>query len=311
MAATPPVTPRDRKLRLDAALRAQLGGLPWLKVRRLIETGKVRVNGVTVTDAGATVVPGQQLEVVENAPRPSTEQRLGSGSIVFVDEHIVIVRKPSGISTVPFEEGERGTLHELVRAWLNRTARSRSDRATGDLGIVHRLDKETSGLLVFTRTLAAKRHLAQQFRVHSIERSYLAIAHGSVRRRQTFESRLVRDRGDGLRGSTDRDREGQEAVTHVEPLEQLRGATLVRCTLETGRTHQIRIHLGEAGHPLVGEHVYIRDFHGRLLPAPRLMLHAAVLGFDHPGHGGPVRFEEPMPDDMREVLASLRGEEAP
>jgi len=280
--------------------------MPWLRVRRLIETGKVQIDGATVTDPGAPVSPNQKLEVIENAPRPSSQARLNSKAVVFVDDQVIVVRKPAGMSTVPFEPGERGTLQELVRAWLNRTARDRDDRATGDLGIVHRLDKDTTGLLVFTRTLAAKRHLGLQFRKHSIERSYLAIVHGPLRRKGTMQSKLVRDRGDGLRGSGEDDNEGQDAVTHVEPLEYLRGATLVRCSLETGRTHQIRIHMGESGHPIVGERVYIRDYHGKLIDAPRIMLHAAVLGFEHPTKGSTLRFEEPMPDDMKEVLESLR-----
>jgi 23S rRNA pseudouridine1911/1915/1917 synthase len=271
----------------------------------MIESGKVRVDGQTETDPGHWVLPNQRLEIVPNAPRPSTLSRLSGEAIVFVDDQVVVVRKPAGISTVPFDAGERGTLHEQVRAWLNRSAANRRDRATGDLGIVHRIDKETSGLVVFTRTLLAKRHLAQQFRFHTVERVYIAIAQGRVDK-TTFRSRLVQDRGDGLRGSTHDPRAGQEATTHVEPVERFDNATLLRCRLETGRTHQIRIHLSEAGHPLIGEPVYTRGFSAPLIRAPRLMLHAAVLGFDHPASHKLLRFEDPMPEDMQKVLAGLR-----
>jgi 23S rRNA pseudouridine1911/1915/1917 synthase len=179
------------------------------------------------------------------------------------------------------------------------------------LGIVHRLDKETSGVLVFTRTWLAKQSLTQQFRAHTVHRRYLAIAHGVVRA-GTIRSHLVADRGDGLRGSvrsSERARrggEGQLAVTHVEPVEALDGATLVACRLETGRTHQIRVHLSEGGHPVVGERVYVRGFQGDVIPAPRLMLHAAELGFVHPATQVEVRFERPPPKDFQETLARLR-----
>lgn len=297
--------PGSGAVRLDLRVRQMSGEMPWSRVRAMVETGKVRVDGETETDPGRKVRPDQLVEIVPNAPRPATKSRLSSESIVFVDDHVVVVRKPAGISAVPFDPGERGTLHELVRAWLNRSATSRHDRATGDLGIVHRIDKDTSGLLVFTRTLLAKRHLTQQFRFHTVERVYLAIAHGRVGK-STYRSRLVQDRGDGLRGSTQLPRAGQEATTHVEPIETFEGATLLRCRLETGRTHQIRIHLSEAGHPLLGEPVYTRGFGGPLVRAPRLMLHAAVLGFEHPVGNRIVRFEDPLPEDMQKVLDGLR-----
>jgi 23S rRNA pseudouridine1911/1915/1917 synthase len=158
---------------------------------------------------------------------------------------------------------------------------------------------------VFARSIAAKKLLANQLRFHTMHRRYLAIAHGAVAARR-IESRLVADRGDGLRGSTRLPGAGQLAVTHVEPVEPLRGATLVACRLETGRTHQIRIHLSEAGHPIVGEKVYVRGFAGPYIAAPRVMLHAAELGFVHPGTGREVRFEDPLPADMEAVLAKLR-----
>jgi len=173
---------------------------------------------------------------------------------------------------------------------------------------VHRLDKETSGVMVFTRTWLAKQSLTQQFRAHTAHRRYLAIAHGAVRAR-TLRSNLVADRGDGIRGSIPAGvkRQGMQlAVTHVEPVEALRGATLVSCQLETGRTHQIRVHLSEAGHPIVGERVYVRGYQGDVLPAPRMMLHAAELGFVHPATNVEVRFERPPPVDFEEVLRRLR-----
>jgi 23S rRNA pseudouridine1911/1915/1917 synthase len=117
----------------------------------------------------------------------------------------------------------------------------------------------------------------------------------------------VEDRGDGLRGSAPEGlRAGQLAVTHVERIERLQGATLIGCRLETGRTHQIRIHLAERGHPLLGETVYVRDFKGTPIPAPRLMLHAAELGFEHPADGREMLFEAPPPADFEETLARLR-----
>lgn len=299
------VEPSREGERLDAVLRDSLAQPPWSRVRGWIASGKVFVDDRPELDPGCPVRTGQRLELRLNAPKPQTQQRLASDAIVFLDAHVVVVRKPAGISSVPYEPGERGTLQELVRAWLNRTAASRRERGRGDLGVVHRIDKETSGLLVFTRSLDAKRGLDQQMRDHSVERRYFAIAHGGVQPR-TIESRIVANRGDGVRGSTRDPRLGQRAVTHVAAVEALSGATLISCRLETGRTHQIRIHLSEAGHPLLGERVYTRGHPGPFLPAPRVMLHAAVLGFVHPVRGNALRFEEPIPDDMQRVIRGLR-----
>jgi len=295
----------DQGARLDAFLRQAMGGLPWSRVRALVQTGKVSVDGSVVRDPSFVLRPSQILQLRMNAPRAASSQRLDSSAIVFLDPHVVVVRKPPGVASVPYEPGDRNTLRDQVRAWLNRSARTRGDRATGDLGVVHRLDKDTSGLLVFTRTLAAKRHLANQMRFHTVERRYLALAHGQVRA-QTFRSRLVANRGDGLRGSTNLPNAGVEAVTHVEPVELFDRATLIACRLETGKTHQIRIHLSEAGHPLLGERVYVRNATMPLIDAPRLMLHAAVLGFEHPVTARFLRFEEPLPVDIRTVIEKLR-----
>jgi 23S rRNA pseudouridine1911/1915/1917 synthase len=159
---------------------------------------------------------------------------------------------------------------------------------------------------VFARTLSALRALKNQFRFHTVHRRYRAIAHGALDDR-TFSSRLVQDRGDGRRGSTHNPKLGRLAITHVKLLEALAGASLLECRLETGRTHQIRIHLSEAGHPLLGERVYNKGFRGVLLPAPRLMLHAMELGIRHPDTERELTFVQQLPDDMLAVLAALRA----
>jgi 23S rRNA pseudouridine1911/1915/1917 synthase len=298
---------------LDAAIREFFPGTSWGKARNLITTGKVKVADEVVLEPTRFVRPGDRIDIRLTAPRPSTQKRLGREVVAYVDPHVIVVRKPPGINTVPFDENETGTLDELVRAHLSRVERGRGGRVQGTLGVVHRLDKETSGLLVFARTLAAKKHLSQQFRVHTVHREYRAIVHGDIDDR-TFRSRLVADRGDGLRGSTRSPTEGQLAVTHIARMERLGDsarATLIACRLETGRTHQIRIHLSESGHPLVGERVYIRRYNGRRVEAPRIMLHAAELGFIHPHTEEEIRFEEPLPDDMEKMLDRLRAPEEP
>lgn len=293
---------------LDGVVRA-LFGVSWGDARAHIASGKITVDGGVRLEERAKIRAGSVVELKMNAPRPRKES-LGAEGVVFVDAHVVVVNKPAGVSTVPFDEGEKGTLDERVRDWLAHNAPRGGGAPRPPLGVVHRLDKETSGLIVFTRTWLAKKSLSSQFRAHTTLRRYVAIAHGKVTSR-TIRSRLMADRGDGLRGSyrsEARDAEqGQLAITHVEALEDLKGgATLIACKLETGRTHQIRIHLSEAGHPIVGERVYVRRFDGPLVAAPRLMLHAEELGFEHPSTGEKVRWEQPPPADFEEALARLR-----
>jgi 23S rRNA pseudouridine1911/1915/1917 synthase len=173
---------------------------------------------------------------------------------------------------------------------------------------VHRIDRETSGLVVFARTVPAGRILAEQFRLHTTQRRYLALAVGRVGA-GTIVTHLVRDRGDGRRGSSESG-EGKRAVTHVKPVEHFGDAyTLVECRLETGRTHQIRIHLAEIGHPLCGEKVYSAPRGTQAADrtgAARVILHAAELGFVHPQTGAELRFESPLPPDIERLLVSLR-----
>ncbi len=294
----------DTGTTLAAALRRRLPGTSWSDARALCTTGKVRLDGERATDPAARVRAGMRLDLNQNAPRPTTAP--AGFKIVFDDAHLVVIEKPSGISSVPYERKETGTAMDLIRAAWRRGGK----RATATpLYIVHRIDKDTSGLLCFAKTRLAERALHGTFQRHEADRAYLALAEGNVAG-QRIESRLVPDRGDGIRGSTPHRGQGQHAVTFVEPLARYPLATLCRVRLETGRTHQIRIHLSERGHPLVGETVYIRDLlrAGRQpVGAPRLMLHAGRLGLAHPVSGAALEFRAPPPDDFMTVLEQLGG----
>jgi len=299
----------DAGTTLAAALRRRMEGRSWNDVRRLVETGKVRMNDVVATDAAARVAAGARVAVVMAAPRPRPE--VPGFRVAFEDGHVVIIEKPAGVTSVPYERKDSGTALDLIRAHWRRAGK----RATATpLYTVHRIDKDTSGLLCFAKTRLAERALHDVFQKHAASREYLAVAHGAVESRR-IESMLVADRGDGIRGSARRPTQqgAQRAVTHVTTLRRLRASTLVRVRLETGRTHQIRVHLSEAGHPLVGETVYIRDLlraGGTPLPSPRLLLHAATLGLPHPVTGEPIELASTPPEDFLTALEALGGSRA-
>lgn len=308
----------DEGQTLGAVVRRRYDGLAWSRARALCEQGKVTLDGEPQLDAAVRVSRGMRLEV-----NPSGVRRrrgvLQSAAIIHVDADIVVVDKPAGVLSVPYQAGDKDTLIDLTQAALRRR---RPDPQRTPLGAVQRLDKDTTGLMVFARHLRAKRTLAAQLTEHTVTRSYRAIVHGRPRS-QTFDTMLITDRGDGLRGSWGvyrRPRGGpparaRRAITHLRVLERLRDrelgdAALVECTLETGRQHQIRIHLSEAGHPLLGEHVYVRDYIGRRIDAPRILLHAETLAFDHPRTGERVEFHAELPADFQRVLDGLRAEPA-
>ena len=295
---TPPPT-------LAALLRERLPERSWSDVRALCARGKVTVAGAVVLDPAARPPLGQRIELrttarIARAPMPAGFQ------IVFEDAHLVVIEKPEGISSVPYERKESGTALDLIReAWRRKGAKATAT----PLYTVHRIDKDTSGLLCFAKTKLGERGLHRVFKEHLAERTYLACAEGAVRAGR-MESELVENRGDGIRGSTRHVGQGRRAVTHVEVLESFPAATLCRVRLETGRTHQIRIHLAESGHPLVGETVYVRDLRrsGREpMPAPRLMLHAATLGFEHPVTGKALAFACETPPEFLAVIDRLRS----
>jgi 23S rRNA pseudouridine1911/1915/1917 synthase len=302
---------------LAAALRQRQPGRSWSQVRRLVQTRQVRLNGELWLDPARRLKEGDQVEILD---RPLPKPRQWETIVIrHVDEHIVVAEKPAGISTVrhPAERGfpERRkaltpTLEDLVLRQIQPPARRKPGASRPRLRIVQRLDKETSGLVVFARTAAAERGLGKQFHEHTVMRRYLAIVPGQVSG-QRIATRLVRDRGDSRRGSTTLPGQGKQAVTHVEVAERLPGYTLLSCRLETGRTHQIRIHLAELGHPICGERVY------RCRPgippepdasgAPRLALHAVELGFQDPVSGQAMHWSMPLPVELQGFLNRLKG----
>jgi 23S rRNA pseudouridine1911/1915/1917 synthase len=301
---------------LAALLRTLLPGQSWNEVRRVIETRRVRIGGDLCLDPARRLKEG---EVVELLPRPLPVPRHDEQvRIRYLDEHLVVVEKPSGLNSVrhPTEREwsrERKTLspalEEIVPRLILLTEGRFRKGALPRLRVVHRLDKDTSGLLVFARTVAAESGLGKQFHHHTVIRRYLAIVPGLVTS-QRLSSRLVRDRGDGRRGSTVNPMLGKEAVTHIEVVEQLPGYTLLSCRLETGRTHQIRIHLAELGHPVCGEDVYHRTPSREVIQdqsgAPRLALHATALGLRHTVSAEEMYWEMPLPADLEAFLQRLR-----
>lgn len=283
---------------LAAFVKAR-AAVAWSVAKRHVAAGRVFVDGVCATAVDLRLAVGQVVDLRPGAQRPRDPAR--EGLLVYDDAHVVVIDKPSGVSSVPYEDRETGTAMDLVRgAWR----RAGKPATSVPLHVVHRIDRATSGLLMFAKTKKAELGLAAQLRAHEMGRNYVCVAHGQVRS-QRIESFLVRDRGDGLRGSTTRREQGKRAVTHVEARQALHHATLCDVRLETGKTHQIRIHLSEAGHPLVGEPVYVRDFAGPVLTASRLMLHAATLGFEHPVNGARIELASPLPADFTAVLDRL------
>jgi len=271
----------------------------WSVAKRHVTSGKVFVDRTRITEVDHRLTVGQQVELKMAAPRPHDPER--EGVLVYDDAHVVVIDKPAGVSSVPYEERETGTAMDLIRgAWR----RMGKPATSVPLHVVHRIDRATSGLLAFAKTKKAELGLAAQLRAHTMERMYICVAHGVVTPGR-IESNLVADRGDGLRGSTSHAGQGKRAVTHVEVRQALRGATLCEVRLETGKTHQIRIHLAESGHPLVGEAVYIRDYAGTPIASPRLLLHAATLGFAHPITGERVSLSSPLPADFTSVVDAL------
>ncbi len=315
--------PAHAQRTVAAFLRQELPGRSWSDVRRLIKSRQVMIDGNLCLDEGRRLRGTEVVKLLTHptAPPPREEDV----RIRYLDAHLVVVEKPARMTSVRHAEEQswsrrrkqiqptlEDVLPQAIAKKLSRGQRGRRGGPPGKLPPVrpvHRIDRDTSGLMVFARTRAAEQHLAQQFRRHTTGRRYLAIVQGKLAS-QTIESNLVRDRGDGRRGSTLLPDLGRRAVTHVKAIEQLGDYTLVECRLETGRTHQIRIQLADLGHPLCGETVYNKPLNGPAISdksgAPRLALHAAELSFDHPLTGEHLRFEMPLAADLAAFLDMLR-----
>jgi 23S rRNA pseudouridine1911/1915/1917 synthase len=245
-------------------------------------------------------------ESVEVAPAPDAAALADQPediplAVVYEDDELLVIDKPAGLVVHPGSGNWSGT---LMNALLHRVpAIAGVPRA----GIVHRLDKETSGLLVVAKTLAAQTDLVRQLQARTVKRQYLAIAAGVVKRAATVDAPLGRHPVQRTRMAVvPVARGGKPAVTHVRVVEQFSRCALVECSLESGRTHQIRVHMTSIGHPLLGDPVYGRP-DPRLPAFARQALHAARLGLIHPVTGLALHWEAPLPVDMRALLESLRG----
>lgn len=335
-----------------AALRHWIPGTSWSAARKLLTGRHIAINGTLCLDESRRVAIGDAVHL--HSVAMATPPRETDVVIRYLDRDVVVVEKPAGMITQRHvkEQNWRNRRKQLQPSLEESVARliAMRDRHGGwrrqkrqppfghphFLWSVHRLDRETSGLLVFARNERAAQYLIEQFSQHTVERLYRAVAFGQVSS-QTIRSRLVYDRGDGKRGSTTAPDVGKPAITHVRFLEQLGPCSLIECRLETGRTHQIRIHLSEAGHPVCGDGKYPgdaaspepvssasprvdspeintpasdRSTTNSELPTgvrpPRLALHAAILGFHHPADQQRMQFEMADPTELADFIEQLR-----
>ena len=296
--------------RLDKAL-ADASGLSRERVKALLGEGRVTLAGKVAAQASAKPAEGTPFAITVPAAIPAEAQAQDIAlTIAYEDEHLIVVDKPAGLVVHPAAGNLDGT---LVNALLHHCRGQLSGiGGVARPGIVHRIDKDTSGLLVVAKTDAAHEGLAAQFADHSIERAYLAIVGGlPTPVAGTLRGAIARSSHDRKKMALVEDGRGKHAVTHYKLLERLDSAALVECRLETGRTHQVRVHMASIGHPLLGDPVYGRT-PSRLRPLlnqlhfHRQALHAAVLGFIHPVTGAAIRLESTLPADMAGLLVELR-----
>jgi 23S rRNA pseudouridine1911/1915/1917 synthase len=314
--------------RIDKALAAPSAalGLSRSRLAALIAAGALtRADGGSVVEPGAKVKPGEAFDLTVPPPAPADPLPEAIPlDVAHEDAALIVVDKPAGMVVHPAPGAETGT---LVAALLHHCGASLSGvGGVARPGIVHRIDKDTSGLLVVAKTDAAHAALSAQFAAHDLEREYVAVVRGAPDRADPrlaghpavafeadgwirIDAPIARSRSDRKKMAVVQG--GRRAVTRFR-VEQVFGpaekpwASLVRCRLETGRTHQIRVHLSHVGHPLAGDPTYGRGGgHPALKAFPRQALHARTLGFRHPDDGRPVRFEAAIPDDLEYLIATL------
>jgi 23S rRNA pseudouridine1911/1915/1917 synthase len=300
-------------VRLDRVLGQLWPALSRTRLRAALEAGGVRVDGAPAARASAPVGAGASIELdlgLTQARTRASEPGLEM-AVLFEDEHLAVVDKPAGLLVHPSPSVRGGTLSEqAVARWGELPSLQGEDRP----GVVHRLDAGTSGLVVLALREAAMLHLLAQFRERQVEKTYLAIVHGEPRFDTGWlEGAIARSGGGPGRMEVVPAGQGREAVTWYEVRERLGPASLVACRPRTGRTHQIRVHLSDLGHPLVGDPLYrLRQTPSlRLDPAApipaRQALHASALDFAHPASGERLHFESPLPADLELLLAHLRA----
>ncbi|MDX3899528.1 MAG: RluA family pseudouridine synthase [Sphingobium sp.] len=305
------IGPAQAGLRLDRALAELCPDLSRERLKALILTGQViaRTTGRPVSPS-LKVAEGDGYAITLPPPAPlETAAQDIPLTIVHEDAHLIVIDKPAGMVVHPAAGNEDGT---LVNALLHHCAGQLSGiGGVARPGIVHRIDKDTSGLLVVAKSDIAHEGLARQFKDHSIARLYAAIAYGHPAPPSgTVDSWIGRSDADRKKMAVHREGRGKHAVTHYRTIRRLHGAALVECRLETGRTHQVRVHMAHIGHPLIGDPVYGRDRKGfksilETLGFDRQALHAKTLGFIHPVTSVALSFESPIPADMQELLSRL------
>lgn len=307
----------ERGMRVDLWVAGQLGDLSRMRVKGLIEAGRVVVGG-RVVRAAYRVQEGERVEVsIPPPPRDGVAAEPVALSVVFEDDHVLVVDKPAGMVTHPGAGRPTGTLAAAALARAPEMAGVGSPRRPG---IVHRLDKGTSGLIVLAKTQTAYDALTAQLARRTVSRRYLCLAQGAVRRAQgVIDTTIGRDPRSRVRMAVLREGKGKRAVTRFQVLERFgagaEAITFLECRLETGRTHQIRVHLASLGHPLLGDDTYrgrraapagdrvLTDLIGGL---GGVALHAAGLAFAHPVTGAPLEFSCPLPDRIGRILSHLR-----
>jgi 23S rRNA pseudouridine1911/1915/1917 synthase len=298
--------------RLDKAL-AEATGLSRARVQGLIEEGRVDVAGKTAFAPSMKVAEGAPFRIILAAAMPAAAQPEDIPLVIaFEDQHLIVVDKPAGMVVHPAVGNITGT---LVNALLHHCRGQLSGiNGVARPGIVHRIDKDTSGLLVVAKSDAAHEGLAAQFAAHTVHRRYIAVTAGIPSPPEgTVNARVGRSDADRKKMTVlpNNSSRGKTAVTHYKVLERLDDAAMIECRLETGRTHQVRVHCASIGHPLLGDPAYgrtpkpLRPLLDRLGFA-RQALHAAELGFQHPVTGEIVQFRSNIPQDMAELIDQLR-----